>query len=311
MKSLLTPGIFLAAIAAAAAHGAGHAQRGADQPTLFMALGSPACCSPGDFTPAASFSHCWFCFCSNKPSHTFLRDAFRATRPGRIGAGRSWPAAASQFCAALAAARKRFYLSHHRSTSFVAVHQSVIVAVLCRPSTAAAPPRITLLRRPRCLSPRCWHLLPRRWSCSYDFLLFHKPTESGLFWALAACFLALRFRRRRTHSRRLISPQRRSFLREPLSRPLICSPITTNSRHCLRGAPSMRAAPPSSRRIPLRWWISIISNAATTPMAMTPAIRCFAWWPRRLARVSGGGQAYRCGGEEFAIVFPREKPPAK
>jgi GGDEF domain-containing protein len=24
----------------------------------------------------------------------------------------------------------------------------------------------------------------------------------------------------------------------------------------------------------------------------------------RLARVSGGGQAYRCGGEEFAIVFP-------
>jgi len=24
----------------------------------------------------------------------------------------------------------------------------------------------------------------------------------------------------------------------------------------------------------------------------------------RLARVTGGGQAYRCGGEEFAIVFP-------
>jgi PleD family two-component response regulator len=24
----------------------------------------------------------------------------------------------------------------------------------------------------------------------------------------------------------------------------------------------------------------------------------------RLARVSGGGQAYRCGGEEFAILFP-------
>src|SRR5208282_2380883 len=24
----------------------------------------------------------------------------------------------------------------------------------------------------------------------------------------------------------------------------------------------------------------------------------------KLARVSGGGQAYRCGGEEFAILFP-------
>src|SRR5437660_11210609 len=26
----------------------------------------------------------------------------------------------------------------------------------------------------------------------------------------------------------------------------------------------------------------------------------------KLARVSGGGEAYRCGGEEFAIIFPEK-----
>ena len=34
------------------------------------------------------------------------------------------------------------------------------------------------------------------------------------------------------------------------------------------------------------------------------AIRCCAWWPRKLARVSGGGRAFRVGGEEFSILFP-------
>src|SRR6202023_3776880 len=29
----------------------------------------------------------------------------------------------------------------------------------------------------------------------------------------------------------------------------------------------------------------------------------------RLARVTGGGQAYRCGGEEFAVVFPGKATP--
>ena len=38
-------------------------------------------------------------------------------------------------------------------------------------------------------------------------------------------------------------------------------------------------------------------------MATTWATRCCAW-SRQLRRVSGGGHAYRYGGEEFTLVFP-------
>ena len=41
-----------------------------------------------------------------------------------------------------------------------------------------------------------------------------------------------------------------------------------------------------------------------TPTVTTPEIKYLRMIASRLAEVSGGGQAYRCGGEEFAILFP-------
>src|ERR1700722_16479744 len=75
-----------------------------------------------------------------------------------------------------------------------------------------------------------------------------------------------------------------------------------NSPRCLRVAPSTRHCFASSHPIPSRWSTSITSNAAMTLTATTSEIKCCV--SSRLARVTGGGQAYRCGGEEFAIVFP-------
>jgi len=65
-------------------------------------------------------------------------------------------------------------------------------------------------------------------------------------------------------------------------------------KHCCGCSPLIR----------LRWSTSTTSSAATILTGTIPGMKCCGWWHRGLARVTGGGQAYRCGGEEFAIVFP-------
>jgi hypothetical protein len=56
--------------------------------------------------------------------------------------------------------------------------------------------------------------------------------------------------------------------------------------------------------MPLPQSISITSKVSMTPTATTPATRYSGWLRRRLASVTGGGNAYRVGGEEFTILFP-------
>ena len=52
-----------------------------------------------------------------------------------------------------------------------------------------------------------------------------------------------------------------------------------------------------------RSWTSITSRSSTTPTATRPVIRFCAWWPPNSPNVTGGGRAYRVGGEEFSILF--------
>jgi diguanylate cyclase (GGDEF)-like protein len=181
--------------------------------------------------------------------------------------------------------------------------ESVVVAVLCRPEPIApralhhllapAPlPFATLLA----FATAAVILLIR-------FLLFHKPVESGLLWALSACFLALRF----GGTGRIPTAY---FATAAL---ILTSSIVETSyllayHDELTALPSRRALNEVLLRLAPPYSIAMVDidhfkrcNDTYGHDTGDQVLRLVA---SRLARVTGGGEAYRCGGEEFAIVFP-------
>lgn len=181
--------------------------------------------------------------------------------------------------------------------------ESVIVAVVCRPeptaphalhhALASAPlPFATLLA----FAAATIILLVR-------FLLFRKPVESGLLWALAACFLALHF----GGAGRIPTGY---FATAALT--LAGSIVETSYRLAyydeLTALPSRRAFHEALLRLTAPYCIAMVDidhfkrcNDTYGHDTGDEVLRMVA---ARLARVSGGGQAYRVGGEEFAVIFP-------
>jgi hypothetical protein len=53
-----------------------------------------------------------------------------------------------------------------------------------------------------------------------------------------------------------------------------------------------------------RWWTSAISRTSRMGMVTTWAGRSSGWRRPAWPALPGGGRAYRCGGDEFAVVFP-------
>jgi diguanylate cyclase (GGDEF)-like protein len=181
--------------------------------------------------------------------------------------------------------------------------ESVLVAVLCRPDPVAAASRMHRALAP---SPLPWAtvlagataaclLLLRYW-------LFRKPAESGLLWALVASLLALRF-----GGIGRIPPV--YFL---CAAALLASALVENSyllayQDELTALPSRRAFQESLLRLQAPYSIAMLDidhfkrcNDTYGHDTGDEVLRLVAG---RLARVTGGGRAYRCGGEEFAIVF--------
>jgi diguanylate cyclase (GGDEF)-like protein len=180
--------------------------------------------------------------------------------------------------------------------------ESVIVAVICRPEPVAqhalhrvlapAPlPFATLLA----FAAATIVLLAR-------FLLFHKPAESGLLWALAASFLALHF----GGAGRIPTAY---FATAALT--LAGSIVETSYRLAyydeLTALPSRRAFHDALLRLTPPYSIAMLDidhfkrcNDTYGHDTGDEVLRMVA---ARLERVAGGGQAYRVGGEEFAIVF--------
>jgi diguanylate cyclase (GGDEF)-like protein len=181
--------------------------------------------------------------------------------------------------------------------------ESVIVAVLCRPGASVAGSRIhhAIALAPLPLatliagSIAACILLLRYW-------LFRKPAESGLLWALAACLLALRFG----------GIGRIPSFYFVCATFLLASAIVENSYQLayqdeLTALPSRRAFNEGLLRLQPPYCIAMLDidhfkrcNDTYGHDTGDQVLRLVAG---RLARVTGGGRAYRCGGEEFAIVF--------
>jgi len=182
--------------------------------------------------------------------------------------------------------------------------QSVIVAVLCRPERPAAarvlhhafPPAPLAFATLLAFGAAAVVLLIR-------YLLFHKPVESGLLWALAASLLALRF-----GGVGKIPTGYFAAAALTLTGAIVETSYLLAYHDELTTLPSRRAFHDALLRLQSPYSIAMVDidhfkrcNDTYGHDTGDQVLRMIA---SRLARVTGGGQAYRCGGEEFAILFP-------
>ena len=181
--------------------------------------------------------------------------------------------------------------------------ESVIVAILCRPGPLAAAPRVHHALSPAPLpfatllafAMAAMVLLTR-------FALYRKPAESGMLWALAACFLALQFGGVGRIPAGYFAAA--AFI---LAGAMLEASYLLAYQDELTGLPSRRAFHESLLQLQSTYSIAMVDidhfkrcNDTYGHDTGDQVLRLVAG---RLARVTGGGRAYRCGGEEFAMVF--------
>ena len=135
------------------------------------------------------------------------------------------------------------------------------------------------------------------------FLLTRKPVDSALLWSLSAFFMALRF----TETARV------STVYSATAACILAASIIENSyllayHDELTTLPSRRAFNDAVLRLQHPYSIAVVDidhfkkfNDTHGHDTGDQVLRLVAG---ALSRVTGGGQAYRCGGEEFNILFP-------
>jgi diguanylate cyclase (GGDEF)-like protein len=135
------------------------------------------------------------------------------------------------------------------------------------------------------------------------YFLTRKPVDSALLWSLAASFLSLRF----TGSLRISIPYSTG------AACILAASIIENSyllayHDELTSLPSRRAFNDALLRLHTPYSIAAVDidhfkrfNDTYGHDIGDQVLRLVA---ANLARVTGGGHAYRCGGEEFTILFP-------
>jgi GGDEF domain-containing protein len=134
------------------------------------------------------------------------------------------------------------------------------------------------------------------------FLFTRKPLDSALLWSLSASFLSLRF----------IGTTRTATMYATTAACILAASIIENSyllayHDELTTLPSRRAFNDALLRLQTPYSIAVVDidhfkrfndtyGHDTGDQVLRLVAAC-------LARVTGGGQAYRCGGEEFNILF--------
>lgn len=190
--------------------------------------------------------------------------------------------------------------------------ESVFVAVICRPGETVSPVflRATLLNS----NFFHWTHIPQPALLAFvvgfglllgRFLFYHRPVESGLVWSLAATVLALQA----GGIGRLGSAY---FATAGL---ILVGSIIENSyllayHDELTSLPGRRAFNEALLALETPYAVAVVDidhfktfNDTYGHDTGDQVLRMVAG---RLGRVTGGGRAYRVGGEEFSILFPRK-----
>lgn len=183
--------------------------------------------------------------------------------------------------------------------------QSVIVAVLCRPEPLAATQRLARHAHASASVPLAVQLCFSAGAIIFliRYGLFRKPAESGMLWALAACLLALRFG----------GSGRTATAYFATAAIILASAVVETSyllayHDELTTLPSRRAFNDALLRLAPPYSIAMVDidhfKRCNDTYGHDTGDQVLCMVASKLARVSGGGRAYRCGGEEFAILFP-------
>ena len=190
--------------------------------------------------------------------------------------------------------------------------ESVFVAILCRPGQFTSPSFFHFGFLPA--SWFHWSRLPQSASMAFAItsliLLvrlcrYSKPIESGLLWALGAAFLGLQA----GGTGRIGTAY---FATSGLI--LACSMVENSYvlayQDELTSLPARRAFNDALLRLQNRYTVAVVDidhfkkfNDTYSHETGDQVLRMVA---AKLARVSGGGQAFRVGGEEFTILFSGE-----
>jgi len=189
--------------------------------------------------------------------------------------------------------------------------EAIVVAVLCRTAEAklALPAHARHLAATIPLPDYAWLMLAATGTfLLVRFLLIRKPVESALLWALLAFFLSLHF----TGNARVTT------LYAAAAACILSTSIIENSyllayHDELTTLPSRRAFNDAMLRLQEPYSIAVVDidhfkkfNDTYGHDTGDEVLRLVA---SNLARVTGGGRAYRCGGEEFNILFPGKSTP--
>src|SRR5260370_32517672 len=304
MKSLLTPGICLVAIAALL-------HTGLVPPSpLLIAYGFCGVLIAGlllawRFHSSRIFLALLVLFLAEQAIGYFSQGRVAASGPGSIALAAVGLLLPLNFVLISFQQEKGFTFSSIAPAGLLLFVESVIVAVLCRPEPSAAAQRAlhhalapaqlpfaTLLA----FSAAAIVLLTR-------FMLFHKPAESGLFWALSACMLALRFGGTGRIPTGYFAAA--AFI---LAGAVVETSYLLAYHDELTTLPSRRAFHDALLRLEAPYSIAMAAidhfkrcNDTHGHDTGDQVLRMIA---TRWSRVSGGGQAYPCGREGIALVFP-------
>lgn len=186
--------------------------------------------------------------------------------------------------------------------------ESVFVAIICRPGTIVGPAFL----HSHFLGRMAWTPLPSLALLAFvaalavllvRLVLFRKPTESGLLWALLATFLAFQVG--------AVGPAATAYL--ATAGLILISSIIENSYFLayhdeLTALPARRAFNDALLRLEVPYAVAVVDidhfksfNDTYGHETGDQVLRMVAG---KLASVTGGGRAYRVGGEEFSILFP-------
>ena len=187
--------------------------------------------------------------------------------------------------------------------------ESVFVAVICRPGETTGPAFLHVAFLHRSLFH--WTKIPQLALLAFTaalvvllvrLLLYGKPLESGLLWSLVATFLGLQAN----------AVDRIAVAYWATAGLLLVASIIENTyvlayHDELTSLPARRAFNEALLRLEAPYSIAVVDidhfKRFNDSYGHDTGDQVLSMVASRLARVSGGGEAFRVGGEEFSILF--------
>jgi len=303
MKTLLTPGVCLLAFALLL-HTGVLSPSPAFMSSALYGVGIAGLMLAWRFHSSRIFSALLVLLVAQRAVDYFSAGHVAAGGPGAIAIAAVGLLLPLNFVAFSIQKEKGFSFSALAPAALALFVEAVVVAVLCRPEAASASRAIHHSSQALPLAfPTQWAFAAGALILLIRFFLFRKPAESGLLWALAASFLALRF-----GGIGQIPTAYFAIAAFVLAGAIVETSYLLAYHDELTTLPSRRAFHDALLRLEHPYSIAMVDidhfkrcNDTHGHDVGDQVLRMVA---ARLSRVSGGGEAYRCGGEEFAILFP-------